>query len=144
MQERQHQLESNVTDLIIKHLGVRHTITKSTLEDDINNGIDIYIDRRPYDLKCSNSQKITVFKKHRGDIYSPLLLHQDVPYLYVTNNGTKYDIYKITKQEILEDILSRWKFLSGSVYDGDGNVNANIYIGHFLDEAHLFAHFETV
>ena len=129
MQERQHEKEKRFIDFLVK------TGTAKDVHDDFSTGVDVYLFHnniwKPFDLKVSNSKKLTAFKCYKGKWYSPLLLHMDVPYLYVLEEETRYVGFVITKQ----DILRTYTKYESSEYRGDGNINICITIDNMTDLA---------
>ena len=130
----QHNKESDMLKRIEKYCADNELRFKD-VHDDYSTGIDIWIGRRCYDIKASESKKLTILKTlPNGTTYKPHETHLDVPYLYCLPS-TGY-CYRINKQEIIDYI----KFLKStgkldiflSEYTGDGNKNICIDIGQLL------------
>lgn len=117
MQEHQHAKEQRFLDFL-KDYCIRNNRKFEDVHDDYSTGIDVYLDDKPYDLKVSNSRKLTVFKCYKGHWYCPLLEHQDIPYMYVIEEESRFLGFVINKSRLLER-------LKGSIetYTGDGNIN---------------------
>lgn len=102
---------------------------------DYIEGIDCYIDRRPYDLKCSDTKKLTIHKTlPNGYKYKPQERHTDIPYLYcLPTSGLCYVITKAELSAYIEYYKQAGKLSSMlSNYSGDGNQNVCIDIGPML------------
>lgn len=119
--------------------GIPFKDTTGTKED-TSYGIDCWIDGKPFDLKCSFTTWLTVFKElPNGQIYRPYNRHTRIPYLYCLQSSGK--CYIITKQEFAKTIGS----INPDDLDaylhiclGDGNVNHSFDIKRFLTEDNLF------
>lgn len=121
MQEQQHNKEEQALAYLKQHLN--HTFID--VHNDYSTGIDFYYEGKPYDLKASKSNKLTVFKLYKGKWYSPLLNHMEVPYAYtryVDQQITHLLVYK--KTTILESLAHH----TLTSYSGDGNYNINVDI----------------
>ena len=92
----------------------------SDLHTDFSTGIDVKLNDTYYDLKVSNSKKLTIFKYHNNAWYSPLTLHPDVKYLYVVEHIHCYMLYEIKKESIITYLLQQPHITE---YTGDGNFN---------------------
>jgi hypothetical protein len=98
------------------------------LHNNYSTGIDVKLDDKYYDLKVSNpNKKITVFKKHKGNWYSPLTEHMDVEYLYVIEYEKCYMLYELKKEKIIEYMTSQPQITE---YTGDGNINICITLNN--------------
>lgn len=124
-QSTQHSKENLFITYLSRKLGNR--FQKASVEDDINNGIDCYIDGKPYDLKATKGNILTVFKFNPtgkpNKWYSPLTLHPDIPYLLPTNDPNKLRIY--TKTSIMYYFRTN---PNTGIYSGDGNINITVDI----------------
>ena len=122
-QERQHNTESEYLDKLKQWCNEhKHTFRKSTTEEDRKLGIDCYIDFKPYDLKGTTTNHLTVLKYYtqRNVWYNPLIRHMEVPYILPLNEeGSAWKV--VNKVDVLNwyyehpDLVGR--------YDGDGNKN---------------------
>ena len=129
-QVEQHKKEANYKELL-KSWCKKHKLPfrSATTEEDVKQGIDCYINFKPYDLKGSTSRKFTVNKgiKKDGKIkwYNPCSKHTEIPYI-VPYDETGEQWLVITKDTVME-----WAFnhpeLHGS-YDLDGNKNIHIVV----------------
>lgn len=124
-QTTQHNKENNFYKELVEVFGNR--LTKATKEDDYTNGIDCYIDNKPYDFKATKGSTLTIFKFNPtgkpNKWYSPLTLHPDIPYLLPTETKGKYRVY--TKASIMYFLRTNPKL---SEYNGDGNINITVDI----------------
>lgn len=103
--------------------------TYEDVHDDYNTGVDVIIDGKKYDVKASNPNKrLTIFKRYKGSWYSPLLLHQDVDYLYAIEYEDRWVVCHITKENILSHLCGEM-----TTYDGDGNLNICCTLSNILD-----------
>lgn len=105
---------------------------------DLKKGIDIYLDGKPFDLKVSNSYKLSLFRKsalYDNEFRCPILIHPEIPYLYVIEKEDRYIGFCINKTDLL-----KVSFLSGtsfSEFTGDGNLNICIDLkGQISDVAY--------
>lgn len=119
MQERQHKQEDDFLEFLRNNYW-QVWETYSDLHNDFSTGVDVKLDGVEYDLKVSNSKRISIFKKHKGDWYSPLAIHQEVKYLYVTEHAHCYILYEIRKESIIKYLLNNPQITE---YTGDGNDN---------------------
>ena len=120
MQELQHAKEQKFIDYLLKHC----TNVKD-VHDNFSTGIDVYIDCIPYDLKITNSRKLTIFKRYKGNWYSPLLEHTDIDYLLVEEYDKCYLGFVINKAALLRQLGNKCI----STYTGDGNINQCVELG---------------
>ena len=118
-QEQQHAQEELFLNFL-RYNYQQYWKSYSDLHNDYETGIDVKLDDEYYDLKVSNSKKITIFKKHKNDWYSPLTLHQDIKYMYVVEYQKCYMLYVIKKDKIIEYMTSQPQITE---YTGDGNIN---------------------
>ena len=118
----QHMQEENFLGFLRRNYN-QYWTTYADVHNDYDTGIDVKLDEVPYDLKVSNSKKITIFKKHNGEWYSPLTLHPEVDYLYVVEYDKCYMLYRIKKSRIIEYMLTQPQITE---YTGDGNWNVCI------------------
>lgn len=118
-QEQQHQVEERfISFLRMNYYQIWDTF--ADLHNNYDSGIDVRLDGVDYDLKVSNSKKLSVFKKHKNDWYSPLTLHMDVKYLYVVEYPNCYLLYEIRKENLIMYLLQNPHITE---YTGDGNDN---------------------
>ena len=125
-QQQQWQKEAEAIKLLVDKYGAKDT------HYDLSTGADIILDDKLYDLKVSNSQKLTVLKRlgkgpRAGDIYSPLLEHQNVDYLYLIEKPNLFIGFLLNKCDVLDFIIKNAGRLKFSYYNGDGNDNLNVY-----------------
>lgn len=105
-QSVQHNAEFRTLALIQREFGKANVRFTDELTD-LNKGIDLFIYDKPYDLKASNSNKITIFRITTSGLYCPLLKNKNVEYLFPTEVKGIYKV--ITKQEIFNEfILNYW------------------------------------
>lgn len=119
MQEYQHAKERNFIDFLVKNYNAVDT------SNDFGTGVDVVLNGKPYDLKVSNSRKLTLFKYYENEWYCPLLLHPEVNYMYIIEQKDKYLGFVFSKK----DVLNYWykhPETEISTYKGDGNLNINI------------------
>lgn len=124
-QQQQWQKETEAIKLLVDKYGAKDT------HYDLSTGADIILDDRLYDLKVSNSQKLTVLKKlgkgpKAGTTYCPLLEHQEVDYLYMIDKSDYYMAFMLKKMDICNYIIVNAEKLQWSHYNGDGNENLNV------------------
>lgn len=115
----QHEMESLFLNFL-RYNYQQYWSTYSDLHNDYGTGIDVKLDNEYYDLKVSNSKKITIFKKHKNEWYSPLTLHTDIKYMYVIEHEKCYMMYVIKKDKIIEYMTKQPQITE---YTGDGNIN---------------------
>ena len=137
MQERQHNQERQTINKLKEFCEANGLFFVDTVgtKADYQGGIDCYINRRPYDLKCSDSKKLTIHKTlPNGFEYKPYEKHPEVPYLYVLpTTGLCYVITKTELAAYIEYYKQAGKLSSMlSNYSGDGNKNVCIDIGPML------------
>lgn len=127
-QEQQKQKESDYMDKLKQWCRERKRLfRKASIKEDLNKGIDCYINAQAYDLKGSLSGKLTVMKYFtKGNKwYSPLCKNMDVPYLIPANEeGTVWFI--VRKEDVLKYYYDNPTLVS--TYSGDGNLNICIDI----------------
>lgn len=99
------------------------TYSRASKEQDIKDGIDVFLDDIPYDLKISFG-RLSLFKKHKGNWYSPIVEHMDINYLYVIEYSDKFALFTLKKEDILMELLKNK--IQFSEYSGDGNFNINM------------------
>lgn len=133
-QEQQHAQEELFLNFL-RYNYQQYWETFADLHYDFSTGIDIKLDDEYYDLKVSNSKKITIFKKHKGEWYSPLTLHKDIKYMYVVEYPNCYMLYVIKKDKIIEYMTSQPQITE---YTGDGNINICINLNLDLLAEDLF------
>lgn len=119
---------------------ISNNILFEDAHDDHKTGIDVVINKLPYDIKVSQHDKLSYWRKTpTGYEYEPHMTHTRIPYLICKNDGK---IYKLTKQEFrdyVNDLREQGKLDEKTfVHEGDGNYNKAVDISHFLDAAHLF------
>lgn len=124
-QQEQWKKEAEAIKLLVDKYGAKDT------HYDLSTGADIILDDKLYDLKVSTSQKLTVLKKlgkgpRAGDIYSPLLEHQEVDYLYLIEKPNLFIGFLLNKRDLLDFIIKNAERLKFSYYNGDGNDNFNV------------------
>lgn len=128
MQEEQKSKESEYLDKLKSWCrNHKKLFRKASVKEDLNKGIDLYINAQAYDLKGSLSMKLTVMKYFtKGNKwYSPLCKNLDIPYLIPANeDGTVW--YVVKKEDVLNWYYSHPDLVS--TYDGDGNKNINVSI----------------
>lgn len=137
MQEIQHNKESQFIYKLSEYCKENNLWFVNTVgtKADYQGGIDCYINRRPYDLKCSDSRRLTIHKTlPNGFEYKPYEKHPEVPYLYcLPSTGLCYVITKEEFKAYIEYYKSIGKLSSMlSEYSGDGNRNINIDISPLL------------
>lgn len=125
-QQQQWQKEAEAIKLLVDKYGAKDT------HYDLSTGADIILDDKLLDLKVSTSQKLTVLKRlgkgpRAGEIYSPLLEHQDVDYLYMIEKPNLFIGFLLNKRDVLDFIIKNAGRLKFSYYNGDGNDNFNVY-----------------
>jgi hypothetical protein len=125
-QQQQWQKEAEAIKLLVDKYGAKDTHAQTSL------GYDIILNGKLYDLKVSNSQKLTVLKRlgkgpRAGEIYSPLLEHQDIDYLYMIEKPNLFIGFLLNKCDVLDFIIKNAGKLKFSYYNGDGNDNFNVY-----------------
>lgn len=101
----QHNTELRTLELIQREFGKANVRFTSELTD-LSKGIDLFIYDKPYDLKASNSNKITIFRITASGLYCPLLKNKNVEYLFPTEVKGIYKV--ITKQEIFNEFLLKY------------------------------------
>lgn len=129
MQEREHYIESKGIEKI-KAWAERHNIAFTDVHDDFSTGVDITLNGYPYDVKVTGSTWLTMIKKYKGRWYSPLELHQEVPYLIL-----KGDFGYILDKKSLADYCFQMSNKSGieqGVYTLDGNINITFNADKFM------------
>lgn len=119
MQEQQHQKEDDFLSFLRANYW-QVWESYSDLHYNYETGIDVKLDDTYYDLKVSNSKKITVFKNHKDEWYSPLTMHMDIKYLYVVEYPNCYLLYEIRKENLIMHLLQNPHITE---YTGDGNDN---------------------
>ena len=118
--------ENNAIQLLVDKYGAIDTHAQASL------GYDVILDGKYLDLKVSNSNKLTILKRlgkgpRAGEIYSPLLEHQDVDYLYLIEKPNLFIGFLLNKCDVLDFIIKNAGRLKFSYYNGDGNDNFNVY-----------------
>lgn len=100
-------------------------------DDDLYNGIDLYIDGKGYDLKASDSGKLSVFRRTAGrGWYCPLADHADVDYLYLYKGA----MYFIDRRMFLANFAQLAGTLRWGNYSGDGNYQVYVDLSEALDK----------
>lgn len=125
-QQQQWQKEAEAIKLLVDKYGAKDT------HYDLSTGADVILYDKLYDLKVSNSQKLTVLKKlgkgpKAGTTYCPLLEHQEVDYLYLIEKPNLFIGFLLNKRDLLDYIIKNAGKLKFSYYNGDGNDNFNVY-----------------
>lgn len=125
-QQEQWNKENKAIKLLVDKYGAEDT------HYDLSTGADVILDGKLYDLKVSNSNKLTVLKKlgkgpRAGEVYSPLLEHQNVDYLYMIEKPDLFIGFLLNKCDVLDFIIKNAGILKFSYYNGDGNDNFNVY-----------------
>ena len=119
MQEMQHKKEERFIGFLRDYCH-RNNISFHDTHSDFNLGADVYINDTPYDLKVSNSRKLTIAKHYKEKWYCPLELHPDVDYLIVEEHDDKWVLFKLNKSRVWKEFLEHTDL---SLYAGDGNIN---------------------
>lgn len=139
LQELLHLKEREFIKRIEKYCAANN-IEFEDAHDDHKTGVDVIINKLSYDLKVSEHDKLSYWRKTpTGLEYEPHMTHTRIPYLICKNDGK---IYKLTKQEFRDYVNSLRE--QGKldelthIHCGDGNENRAVDISHFLDENHLF------
>ena len=129
MQEREHYIESKGIEKI-KAWAERYGVAFEDVHDDFSTGVDIKLNGYSYDVKVTNSTWLTMIKKYKDKWYSPLELHQEVPYLIL-----KGDFGYILDKKRLADYCFQMSNKSGieqGVYTLDGNINITFNADKFM------------
>lgn len=130
-QLKQHNKEQAALNYLKQHLNK----TFIDVHNDYSTGIDFYYEGKPYDLKASKSNKLTVFKLYKGKWYSPLLNHMDVPYAYTRYKDDDIShLLVYSKDYILRNLT---KCCPLTTYDGDGNLNVNLCLDNLEPEDYI-------
>lgn len=128
-QIKEHKIENNGIELI-RQWAIRNNVSFEDVHNDYSTGIDIILDGKPFDLKVTKSTWLTMVKKYKDTWYSPLEMHQEVPYLILKG----YCGYILDKKR-LADYCFQMSNKSGidiGVYTLDGNVNITFNIEQFI------------
>lgn len=130
----QHNKEATTLNQL-KEYCAANDMAFADVHDDFSTGIDVYINRRAYDIKASDSKKLTIFKRlPNGTEYKPHETHTDVPYLYcLPSSGYCYIVTKKELSTYIELMKENDKLDALlSEYTGDGNYNLCIDIQGLL------------
>lgn len=119
MQQRQHDKEERFVEFLKVYCHKNNLEFKDTHED-FDLGADVFINDEPYDLKVSNSRKLTVVKRYKGNWYSPLERHPDIDYLIAEEHEDKWILFKLNKLQVVKEYLGHPDL---SLYTLDGNIN---------------------
>lgn len=112
-----------------------NNIQYSDSHEEVSTGIDVWIDTKPYDLKVSNSRKLTLFKKlPDGRIFCPLVRHIEIPYLYIIEREKDFICFELRKEDLMFRLFGRGP-INTSTYQGDGNINVTFEITEIMDLA---------
>lgn len=112
-----------------------NNIQYSDSHEEVSTGIDVWIDTKPYDLKVSNSRKLTLFKKlPDGRVFCPLVRHIEIPYLYVISRDKDYLCFELRKEDIMFKMFGKGMVNTG-MYNGDGNINITFDVAEIMDLA---------
>ena len=126
-QEYQHRKEEHGIELLKQYLGDRLV----DVHEDFSTSIDVYIDGQPYDLKVTNLPFVDYVKKYKGNWYSPLELHADVPYLIVMQKGDRIVCFRLSKDRIKREAEKPNKLRI--CHPSDGNEHVCVDISEILD-----------
>ena len=131
MQIIQHKKESRFIEFLKKYTE-SHNEQFLDVHENYASGIDVYYLNKPYDLKVSNSKKLTLQKKYKGEWYDPLVSHIDIPYLYIIETPVQFLGFVIDKDKLLTNLP---KYCNSSItqYTGDGNLNNCIELKNLMD-----------
>lgn len=114
---------------------ITNKLQYSDVHEEVETGIDVWIDTKPYDLKISNSKKLTLFKKlPDGRIYCPLVNHLAIPLLYVMEREKDFICFELRKEDIMFKMFGKGPVNTGK-YCGDGNINITFEIQEIMDIA---------
>lgn len=125
-QKDKHAKESHFIEFLRSYAEIE-SIQFEDVHDNLKTGIDVYYDGKPYDLKVSNSLKLSLFRTsdlYGGETRCPMLIHPEIPYLYVVEKDDKFIGFVIDKKELLKP-----NFLNATTFGeftGDGNYNLTI------------------
>lgn len=118
-------------------------------KEDIQSGIDIYLDDQPFDVKASRKNHrgeypLTILKRIYKDNeeywYCPLTNHPEIPYLYSVEFEDRFIVFGVKKEDINRK-------LDGNIIhksETDGNLNQNVDISPFIDEIWMPEYFFTI
>lgn len=129
MQEREHAKELQGIQRV-KAWAERNCIPFQDVHEDFETGVDIYLGYKPYDLKVAESGWLTLVKEYKGEWYSPLQRHPEIPYLVLKGNWG----FVVDKKK-LQSHCFRMSNKSGielGVYTLDGNINITFNAEKFL------------
>lgn len=124
-QSRNRSKEATMKTNLIKAFGSRYR--EATENEDICCNIDCYIDNKPYDIKATYSNKISLFRKIPTEVLwrTPILDNFTVPYLLPTLDANVFKVY--TKSSILLHLANNPVV---GQYTGDGNIQLWIDISN--------------
>lgn len=132
MQEREHALENSFFDYL-------NTINYPCKDyHKLYDSYDIEIDGKLYDVKVSDSAKLSLFRNsahYDWNYHCPVVEHPEIPYLYICKLYKEWRAYIIDRKSIMntiEAIARKQSVLPLSLYTGDGNININIDISTLL------------
>lgn len=125
-QKRQHEQESRFI-AFLKAYTESNNIQFEDVHNDFKTGIDVIIDGKPYDLKVSDSLKLSLFRTselYNNETRCPFLEHPEIPYLYVVEQENQFVGFVINKANLITA-----SFLNSTTfgnYSGDGNDNLTV------------------
>lgn len=125
-QERQHKQELRFIKFL-KAYAEENNEQFEDVHDEFKTGIDIIYKGKKYDVKVSDSLKLSLFRK--SELYSnetrcPMLIHPEIPYLYIVEQESQFVGFVIKKEKLITaDFLNSTKF---GYYYGDGNINLTV------------------
>lgn len=106
---------------------------RASKEEDFYKGTDFYLSSKPYDLKSSDSGKLSLLRRtaKRG-WYCPLTDHPSVDYAYLYK-GSLHLINRLLFLANIDSILNNPDVSFGS-YSGDGNIQKWIDLSKILPQ----------
>lgn len=119
---------------------------RASKEEDIKQGIDVYLDDQPFDVKASRENHrgeypLTAFKRiykaNEYEWYSPLTRHPEIPYLYSVEQEDRFVVFGIKKSDILDNLDN----LAIHKSEIDGNLNMNVDILKIADKYFMMPYF---
>lgn len=133
-QFRQHSIESAALSKLETYFANRgFDFERASKEDDILKGTDFYLSNKPFDLKASDSGKLSLLRRTaRRGWYCPLTDHPSVDYAYLYK-GALHLINRALLLANIDSILNNPEVSFGS-YSGDGNIQKWIDLSKILPE----------
>lgn len=132
-QQATHAKEAAGIEALKKHFGAR--LVESTAQQDLVEGWDVAIDGVKYDVKFSNSRKLSLFRQTVGEWYCPVTKYLDVSLLYmVKNDEDNYICFVIDKSKLLDYVFKHAEQIKLTSYSRDGNKQINLHMEDWLTD----------